>query len=51
MLYDQTLESNQLQQNLKQYLRNKYPHKRIVYKLNNSIQKLIRCKDAQYDAL
>ena len=27
----------------------KYPNIRIIPKLNNSIQKIIRCKDAKYD--
>ena len=31
------------------YLKRKYPRKRIVYKLNNSIQNIIRCKDSNYD--
>ena len=34
---------------LKSYFNKVHPNKRLIYKLNNSIQKLIRCKDAQYD--
>ena len=51
IIHDEILASNNNQYNLKNYLNQTYPNKRIVCKLNNSIQKLIRCKDAQYDAL
>ena len=48
ILYDDTLANNSIQFHLKQYLKYKYPNKRIIFKLNNSIQKLIRCKDNNY---
>ena len=47
ILFDKTLSNSQY--NLKKYLKYKHPQKRIIYKLNNSIQKIIRSKDANYD--
>ena len=46
ILYDKILANSQYA--LKQYLHLIYPYKKIVYKLNNSIQKMIRTKDANY---
>ena len=51
IIYDKMLVNNQIHNAFKQHFKKLYPKKRIVHKLNNSIQKLIRCKDAQYDAL
>ena len=51
MLYDNMLINDPNYQHLKQYIHNLHPNKRIVYKLNNSIHKIIRCKDAQYSIL
>ena len=49
MLYDKILTSSQC--SLKQYLRLKYPYKKIIYRMNNSFQKIIRSKDANYKAI
>ena len=46
IIYDKILSNSQY--SLKQYLKLKYPYKRMVHKLNNSIQKTLRCKDANY---
>ena len=51
IIYDKILVNNQIQNTFKHHFKKLYPKKRIVPKLNNSIHKLIRCKDAQYDAL
>ena len=48
-LYDKLLTSNPSYHDLKQFLKHKYPKKRIVPKLNQSIYKIIRSKDAIYD--
>ena len=51
ILYDDILQNNPIHHSIKQYIRMTHPKKKIVYILNDSIQKIIRCKDAQYDAL
>ncbi len=43
--YDPRINYQQLKTNINKI----YPRNRIVYKLNDSIQKIIRCKDANYD--
>ena len=47
--YDESLKHNDVDKQMINTLKYNYPHKRIIYKLNNSIQKVIRCKDANYD--
>ena len=49
ILYDKTLASNTSYHKIKKHVHHKHPHIRIIPKLNNSIQKIIRCKDAKYD--
>ena len=44
--YDMKYES--LYKDIKQNIRNKYPSYMIITRLNNSTQKIIRCKDANY---
>ena len=51
ILYDNILQNNPIHRSIKQYIRMTHPNKKIVYTLNDSIQKIIRCKDAKYNAL
>ena len=46
---DDKLAKSSVLYHLKRYIHGKYPNKQIIYKLNNSIQKIIRCKDSKYD--
>ena len=46
--YDKLINDMKRQKYIKIFLKQKYPNKHIVYKLNDSIQKVIRCKNANY---
>ena len=51
ILHDNNIAYTSSYHQLKQYLQYKHPNKRILPKLNSSIQKIIRCKDAKYNEL
>ena len=49
ILYDKILDKyNNNQNRLFKHFKQKYPNKWITYKLNDSVQKVVRCKDATY---
>ena len=47
--YDTILYNMNRYNLIKQIIQKEHPNQRIVFKLNDSIQKVIRCKDANYD--
>ena len=49
LIYDQLLIDKSIQKQMKNHLQHKYPRKRIGFKMNNSIQKILRSKDSKYN--
>ena len=51
ILYDVRLVNSTIYSNIIKYFKLKYPHKKVIYKYNKSIQYMLRSKDATYDIL
>ena len=51
MPYDELFYNTKIHKQMKKIIKQIYLNKRITYKLNNSIHKVIRCKDSNYNLI